>query len=280
MKLLTILLLLGATHLTAQVTPATGTPGGDNQRKRPAKVEGKMVNSTSGMPVGRVTLTLRSDDSAQALKFIATSDTEGSFVFDHVEPGRYTLYGEKPGFLQEYYRAGRATGRGTPLTLSEGQLMKELLFKLTPQGVISGKATDETGEPMDKVSIMVMRWGYSRGRRRLLPVGGALSNDLGDYRIANLKPGTYYLSAHRMASTVNRRILHADVPTATLPETPEESYQTTYYPSSIDPAGAGALQVAPGSELRGVDIRFRKTRVFHVRAATKLQGHHFVSFRV
>ena len=265
MKYLPVLLLLGTTHLTAQAVPPTGNPGGDNQVKRWGRVEGKMVNSVNDAPIGKVTLTLRGVDPTQESKYMATSDTEGGFLFDHVEAGRYTLYAQKPGFVPQYYGTQRATRTGTPLTLSEGQLLKDLLFMLTPQAVISGKITDDAGEPVDKVSVVAMQWGYSQGKRLLRPVGGALANDLGEYRIANLKPGSYYVAARRGDFGPSWRLSPADTPSGAVPKTPEEDYHDTYYPGSLDSAGASQVQAAPGSELRGIDIQFRKARVFRVR---------------
>jgi hypothetical protein len=38
----------------------------------------------------------------------------------------------------------------------------------------------------------------------------------------------------------------------------------TYYPNAADPTGASPVEVGPGAEVRGIDLRLRKTRVFRV----------------
>ena len=265
MKLLRIFpLLFLAISLAAQTRSPASNPGVDNLRSTPAKVEGEVVNSTNGTPVSTVTLTLRSVNSVQ--NYVVSSDSKGKFIFDDVEPGRYALSAEKRGFVREYYGPQGATSNGTPLTVSEGQVIKGLVFKLAPQGVISGKVTDESGEPMEKVSVVVMRRGYWQGKPTLLSSGGGLSNDLGEFRIASLRPGSYYLMVHRGSiMSDGTRFAHADVPSTALPEKPEESYVDTYYPSSIDAEGAAELHVSAGSEISGADITFRKARVFRVR---------------
>jgi len=191
----------------------------------------------------------------------------GGFLFDLVEPGRYELSAEKVGFLRGYYGAERAGGNGTPLTGFEGQSVKGLVFKLMPQGVISGRVTDESGEPMESVSVAAMRSDWQHGKRVLLAVRGALTNDLGEYRLVNLGPGSYYVRAHRGGVSIftGLRVAHADVPSKPVAQTPEEDYCDTFYPSSLDPEGSTALQVQAGSETSGVDITFQKTRVFRVR---------------
>ena len=44
-----------------------------------------------------------------------------------------------------------------------------------------------------------------------------------------------------------------------------ETNIATYYPSSLDPTGATSLNVLAGGELRGIDIRVRKGRVYSIR---------------
>ena len=128
MKLLRIFpLLFLAISLAAQTRSPASNPGVDNLRSTPAKVEGEVVNSTNGTPVSTVTLTLRSVNSVQ--NYVVSSDSKGKFIFDDVEPGRYALSAEKRGFVREYYGPQGATSNGTLLTVSEGQVIKGLVFR-------------------------------------------------------------------------------------------------------------------------------------------------------
>jgi hypothetical protein len=228
-------------------------------------VTGKVLDAQGGTPVTKAALTLRSEGSARSLKYVSLSGPDGVFLIDGVEPGTYSLYAEKRGFLPQHYGARRPGGHGMSLTVSEGGELKEVVLKLTPQAIISGKVTNEEGEPADKMSVVLTRWGYSQGKRVLVVEGGGLLNELGEYRIANISPGNYYLAARGNVTSTEFRVMLADAPSAIFPETPEESYQITYYPSSLSPEGAATVQVAPGAEIRAVDIRLRKARVFRVR---------------
>jgi len=265
MKFLVFLWFAGQLHLLAQAVPVAGNPTRAQPPERLATLAGKVLNAQGGTPAAEATLTLRSEASGRASKYVSVSGPDGAFFIHRVEPGTYSLIAEKRGFLPEHYGARRPGGRGIRLTLPEDGELKDVILKLTPQAIISGKVTDEEGEPVDKMSVVLMRWGYSQSKRVLVPTGGGFVNDLGEYRIANISPGTYYIAARRHATTTGFRVMLADAPLATGPETPDESYQTTYYPSSISPEGAATLQVAPGAEIRGVDIRLRKARVFRVR---------------
>ena len=68
-------------------------------------------------------------------------------------------------------------------------------LKLTPQSVIAGHVFDEDGDPVQSVNIEVWRYTYPRGRRQLTQAQNGSTNDLGEFRISNLSPGRYYVSA-------------------------------------------------------------------------------------
>lgn len=263
MKKLTILLLLAAASLPAQLNPQVTGSTPDDPQKKLAKVEGRLISATTGEPVRKATLTLRTTGftaNATMSTYSGTSDTDGHFLIENLNPGQYILMAERPGFVRQNYGSRNNSMAGTPLTLSEGQHLKDVLFKMIPQGVISGKVTDEDGEPVTSVTLQVMRYAYSQGKRQLRPSGGASTNDLGEYRIANLTPGTYYLQA-----TKRSMIVTANAPAPIAPDKPEEGYGTMFYPGSFDAAGAAPIQVTAGSDLRSIDIRLKKTRVFRIR---------------
>ena len=137
---------------------------------------------------------------------------------------------------------------------------------LIRQSVISGKITDDAGTAVERASVVALTFDAASGRCGQQPRSTTISNDLGEYRLANLKSGVYCVLVHR-GDVVGGllRVLYATPPSASLPEVPEEGYVSTYYPSSVSPAAASPIQVQEGSERRDVDIRFTKARVFRVR---------------
>src|SRR5437763_1032663 len=53
-----------------------------------------------------------------------------------------------------------------------------------------------TVDPSSGVPLTVLRWGFMRGARQLLPSGGGGStDDRGEYRIYNLPAGRYFVVA-------------------------------------------------------------------------------------
>src|SRR5207253_2182586 len=160
----------------------------------------------------------------------AVSESDGTFTFRNLDPGRYTMYASKNGFAnQSYGSRGAAMGTGSTITLSPGQSLKDISFALTPHGVVTGRVIDDDGEPMSGVSIQVLRSMFRNGKRQTVPMNQASTNDLGEYRMFGLAPGRYFV----MAKFIPRGMMGdagADL-----------AYQPVYYPNAGDLGAAGPL---------------------------------------
>lgn len=255
-------LLLAAVAVLAQPPQPASNPAAsaDEQAKQICKLEGKVLNAATGEPVRRANLTLRPERGGTNLK--ASSDNEGKFSIEKIEAGRYTLAAERQGFVTQNYGARRPTGPGTVLEFKTSQEMKDLAFRLTPQGVIAGRVLDDEGEPLAGISVQALQYRYVMGKKRLISTGTALvmTNDLGEYRVSNLSPGRYYIA------TSPQRLMDIQSGTerSAAKTGQEEGNVPTYYPNGADPASASPVDVGPGAEVRGIDVRMRKARVFRV----------------
>jgi hypothetical protein len=108
---------------------------------------------------------------------------------------------------------------------------------------------------------MVLRRTYLRGKQVLMPRGGGQTNDTGEYRIAELAPGRYWLSA---TFRNPMRMFGEPAPRKTGDE-PAEEFVTTYYPGVTAEADARPIEVSAGQESAGLDIRMQKARVYRIR---------------
>ena len=240
-------------------TPTAAAPASEKKKSR---LEG-IVLSLNGEAVRKATVRLQGSvlqPGQPPSTYSEATDNEGKFVFEDIPAGRYMLTSEKPGFVTSRYGARSNTSPGAQLTLTEGMEMKNLSIKMTPQGVIAGKVLDQDGDPVATAQIQVMRYAYVRGRKQLQQTGAATTNDLGEYRAGNLPPGRYYLSA---SDRRNALIITPDRPGR--PSAGQEGNITTFYPNGTDAASGVPVDVAAGGEMRGVDIRLRKAKVYTVR---------------
>lgn len=125
----------------------------------------------------------------------ALTDAEGAFDFAELPAGRYTLTVSKSGFVNISYGQRRPFQPGTPLQLNDGQQLQGLEMRLPRGSVIAGQILDEVGDPLPGASVRVMAYRYAQGSRQLIPVGAAITDDRGAYRVWGLNPGDYYVSA-------------------------------------------------------------------------------------
>ena len=186
----------------------------------------------------------------------ATTDGSGQFVIENIDPGQYRLMAERNGFVQgSYGDRGNSRGMGETLTLVAGQTMKDLTIKLVQQGVITGRIADEDGDPLANVQVQCMRYAWMKGKRELMPSGGASTNDLGEYRIFDLAPGKYFIKA------INQeRFRWQPAPKGKA----EEDYSPTYYPNASDASNAAVVQITPGAQIRGIDMTLQKVRTVRI----------------
>jgi hypothetical protein len=186
--------------------------------------------------------------------FGTQSDAQGNFVFENLDPGRYTLSAERPGYIRQNYSA---SGGSNLLTLSAGQRMTGIDFKMTPESAIAGRVFDADGDPLPRARLTVLRAQYTNRGKQLLPVGSTQALVDGTFRVESLSAGRYYVSAQDQQSI--------NVNTTAPPGKAAESSITTYYPSAIQVLASTPVNLTAGLEARGIDIRLVKARIFHVR---------------
>ncbi|HEV2447986.1 MAG TPA: carboxypeptidase-like regulatory domain-containing protein [Candidatus Sulfopaludibacter sp.] len=211
----------------------------------PASLEGSVVNRATGAPVRHARIKYALESSAAVKdRFVSGADTDSSGHFAvQLTPGTYRLWVERPGFAKYVYGSRTSADEGAALSLAPGQQIRGLSIQMTPLGAISGRVADDEGDPLQGVAVQVLRASYAAGRRALLPVNGATSNDRGEYRAFGLPAGSYYL----MATTI-------DAPTA-----------GTYYPGGREPSSASEVALPEGGDVGGIDFRMARIRTYSVR---------------
>ncbi len=158
-----------------------------------------IVTSSTGQPLKNALLHLQpwsTGSPGQASSAYSTStDAQGSFLFENLDPGRYDLSAERTGYLRATYSASGKSASSV-LDLASGQQLTGISLKMTPQAVISGTITNEDGEPYPNVGVSVSHFSYVNGHKQLQQSGGfVISNADGVFSVGNLAAGSYYLSA-------------------------------------------------------------------------------------
>ena len=229
-----------------------------------ATIEGVIVNETTKEPLRRAEISLHRsgkngvrmgpDESA----YSAVTDTSGKFRIENIEPGEYFLDHHKTGYVNG------SSGFGSDvrlLKLGAGESLTDLRYSLLPQAIVTGRVIDDEGEPVQGATVLLMRYRYGRGSvLTLTPIGQAMTNDLGEYRIVNVHPGKYYL----LQANIQRMMLGARPSPSAPAGTPTTTLVSTYYPSTTEISQATRIEARAGLALAGQDITLRKEKVFKV----------------
>jgi hypothetical protein len=223
-------------------------------------LSGTVVDALTGLPLAKAEVVAEHvgghDPGAST-----TTDAKGHFLVVEIDPGQYRLAAKRSGYLETHYGAKRSSGGGSTLTLTAGQKIEEIQVKLTPFGVIAGTVRDSDGEPMADVTVDLQTVSYSAGRRRVRGYDSTGTDDLGQYRIANLEPGKYYISAVAQSRGGN---LRSAVDHSAKSDNPPEFPIRTFYPGTADPSSARPIELAAGARVTGVDIEFIRSPVHKV----------------
>ena len=187
------LLILMAVSAWAQPAPAGAPrpqgPGGGRQQNAPipprdgrqaetprgtAAIRGIVVAADNGTPVRRAQIRASAPGAGTR---VATTDAQGRFEIRELAAGRYTVSASKAGFVALQYGQRRPAESGTPIEIGDGQMLDKLVIALPRGSVISGRITDEFGEPVANALVRGMRYGYVAGAKRLMPAPGENTRD-------------------------------------------------------------------------------------------------------
>jgi protocatechuate 3,4-dioxygenase beta subunit len=173
----------------------------------------------------------------------AATDTDGNFRFTKVAAGKYRLQIYAPVYVKEQkdnsYHAGQA------INVAADENIENLNFSLRRGGVITGNVTDDENRPLIEEAVKLIRVD-AQGKRINEPVRPAFlslnrTDDRGVYRLFGLEPGRYLVA---VGSDRNEVALFG------LPK----DFQLTYHPNTVNEAEARVVEVAPGTEVEGVNI--------------------------
>ena len=70
------------------------------------------------------------------------------------------------GYTKQEYGQRVSKGRGTVITVVKGQVMKDIVFSLTPAGYVNGTVRDISGEPLTGFQVFLLRSFYNPTRGR------------------------------------------------------------------------------------------------------------------
>ncbi|MCU1284815.1 MAG: hypothetical protein JWO13_1165 [Acidobacteriales bacterium] len=216
-------------------------------------LSGRVVNSETGDPIPNALV------QVTGARVGATfTDREGRFEIPNVFGPKVMFSARKPGFFDERETRG---GDGQSRTTLDLEITKSpLLIKLVPEGIIFGRVLVENNEPFEGVSVRAMHYVVRRGRKVWEAAAHGTTDDQGDFRIAGLKPGSYFLA------TGARFGQSAFTPPD--PNEKRQAYVSTFYPGVADLASAAPIALRAGGSFQ-LEMSLKLTPVFLVTGTIK-----------
>jgi len=195
------------------------------------------------------------------------TDAAGKFVIRNLAPGGYRVTVSATGYASQIYgkkTAGNSgPASGTVITLGAGQSVGEITVILTTASTISGRVVSSNGEPLTGINVNAVRAAYdSSGIKSFVSAsGGTQTDDRGEYRIAGVAPGSYYLRAATPGYSVPNELLQM------VGRSPVSSgaFGAMYFPGVNDVSGASLLEVREGENVRGIIFTLPRLPTFKIR---------------
>ena len=228
-------------------------------------LEGTVVNAQNERVIPRATVLARNVKSASDVNSVRADDS-GHFAFTNLKAGAYRITAEQQSFYVDPHRR-----IFQPIVeLAAGELRSDVVVRLQPTAVVTGQIVDEHNDPMEHVQVKLLAREYHKGRLSLTMAGLGLTDDRGEYRIYDVRPGNYYLLAEvnpalrkkgveviattGMTGVIDRSGLRKE-DAGPVPPAPY-TFPPQFFPSTRDFLEATTLPIQPGDETHGDFVLF------------------------
>jgi hypothetical protein len=228
------------------------------------RAAGTIVSKSDGHPLDHAVVVLIEVANRKNVQTMITKE-DGKFSFGGLTGGKYSLGGERKGYINAAYDAH---GQYSTAIVTGGGLDTEhLTLRLAPAGIIAGRVLDESGEPVRKATITSYLDDHSSGFGQVRQFRGTQTDDQGDYEIASLMPGTYFLSASATpwyAVHPNPQTDVPGLPAASVDPSLDVTYPLTYYGDQTAAEDATPIPIGGGERLQA-DIHLSPARALTLR---------------
>jgi large repetitive protein len=143
----------------------------------PSSVTGRIV-STSASPITNAVVQIL--DSNETIVGIGTTDSNGNYSIGNLPTGTFQVSVYAPNYSSLI--SGITTSPGSVITGADYQLVPN-------PGAIAGQVTDQNGNPLNGVTIIVRTTNGAF-------IGSVVTSPAGNYIVNNLAPGSYTVTAN------------------------------------------------------------------------------------
>lgn len=237
------------------VFPA-GAPGqapAESAPRAEVAVSGTVIDATTGLPIANAVVEcggtlLESPGRAEVRK--ARTGPDGRFSFERVPEG---------SAIRVWRRGYRTAGDFNEMWTREARRNSgPLTVALVQLGVVTGRVTDENGDPIMGLTVQLLKADLGQGKWRTRQHAAAVTDDRGIYRLWHLSPGFYYLKV------MGRNRIQYGIATTPSARPGILSFGPQFFPSGATLKEAQRIRVEPGGTLQA-DFVLHGRRGFTIR---------------
>jgi hypothetical protein len=216
------------------------------------QITGTLVDAASGQPIVHARVAIAPVTQRTNFTTVVTGSA-GRFLFTNLAPGKYTLAAQARGYLlqsfngHERFSTAIAVGRGLDST--------DLVFRLSPEGAISGVVSDEAGEPVANAGVILYFTGIADGIEATRQQGKTTTDYEGSYHFGHLPPGRYLAAVIAYPWYARNQKAGSQLDLA---------YPVTFYGDATDSGSAASIVLERGNKYTA-NIDLHAVPALHVR---------------
>jgi uncharacterized surface anchored protein len=259
--------MVGIMALCAAQMPALlscQTPAIAQQAAGEYRIAGTVVSKSDGHPLDRAVVALADVKNRKNFQTMITAE-DGKFLFQGMAAGKYALTGQRKGYIGAGYDSHEQFS--TAIVTGAGFDTEHLALRLTSAGAIAGQVLDESGTPVRHATVTVYFENHSSGIEQVQLVSGAQTDDLGEYEVTPLRPGTYFVSATATpwyAVHPSRQVETPGLSPVSVDPSLDVTYPLTYYGDETEADSATPIPIRGGERIQA-DIHLNPVHALSLR---------------
>lgn len=189
-----------------QGVPSAQTPR--DSKPGTGVIVGTAADGSTGQPIAGAIVTLNGPGATRPK---ALTGADGRFAFTNLPEGAYTFIVGHSGYFPGQFGAMAPARGGVVLDLADGERRSDIVVKMWKNAAITGRITDEAGDPA--VNVAVQAW--TRQPAIGVPDGAwsaqqtTRTDDRGVYRLSGLVPGVWLVFIEQTSTSIPSSVLDA-----------------------------------------------------------------------